>query len=374
MADSSTSIIRTTPLFEAHKTSKAKMMTFSGWQMPAFYESPMMEHRAVREQAGIFDVSHMGEIFVSGPDSLAYLQYLTVNDVSKLAIGQGHYTAFLTEQGGFVDDLLCYRIGELAYLLCVNANNIEKDFAWMQSNHRQSMRVTLTNQSIAWSQLAIQGPKSPAVITALFPDRPDLLQLPYANIATALYKGVSMYIARTGYTGERGYELYVPNEVAVALWEQALATRATTQIQPIGLGARDTLRLEACFLLYGNDMDETVSPLEAGIQWAVKFDKGDFLGRTALMQQKERGIARQLQAFRMLDAGIPRSHMSVLQEGQPVGQVTSGSHLPTLGFAGGLALLKSDIKVGDLIQVDVRGKYKTARIVKKPFYQAKTKE
>lgn len=365
--------VRTTPLFAAHKACKAKMMTFSGWQMPAFYESPMAEHRAVREHVGIFDVSHMGEVFVSGPDSLAYLQGLTINDVSKLAIGQGHYTAFLTETGGFVDDLICYRIGETDYLFCVNANNADKDFAWMQAHLPSTLRVTLDNQSTAWSQLAIQGPQSPAVITDLFPDRPDLLQLPYANIATAQYHGTLVYVARTGYTGERGYELYLPNGVAVALWDQALATHPTTQIRPIGLGARDTLRLEACFLLYGNDMDETVTPLEAGIQWAVKLDKGDFIGRAALLQQKEQGIPRQLCAFRMEEAGIPRSHMSVIQEGQVVGQVTSGSHLPTFGFGGGLALVHSHLQIGDVVYIDVRGTQKAARIVKKPFYQAKTK-
>ncbi len=366
--------IRTTPLFEAHQTCKAKMMTFSGWKMPAFYESPMAEHRAVREDVGIFDVSHMGEIFVSGRDSLAYLQHVLINDVSKLIIGQGHYTALLNEKGGFVDDLLCYRIGEESYLLCVNANNADKDFAWMQAHVPAALsQVTLDNQSVAWSQLAIQGPKSPAVMTDLFPDRPDLLLLPYAGIAAATYKGTAVYVARTGYTGERGYELYLPNGVAVALWEQALATSPTTNIRPIGLGARDTLRLEACFLLYGNDMDDGVTPLEAGVQWAVKLDKGDFIGRAALLQQKECGIPRQLYAFRMEEAGIPRSHMSVMRQGESIGQVTSGSHLPTLGFGGGLALLQSDVQVGDAIEVDVRGTLKAARIVKKPFYQAKTK-
>jgi len=366
-------------LFESQKSNHAKMMTFSGWQMPAFFESPMAEHRAVREHVGIFDVSHMGEIFVSGPDSLAFLQSLTINDVSKLTVGQGHYTAMLYETGGFVDDLICYRIAPQEYLLCVNAGNVDKVWAWVQSHRpaHSEKTLALNNQSPDWSQLAIQGPASAEVLRTLFPHHPELLDLPYAHIGSAPFgpgAGEKVWIARTGYTGEKGYELYAPNSVAVALWTQALATEPTTHIHPIGLGARDTLRLEACFLLYGNDMDETVSPLEAGIQWAVHLDKGDFIGRKALLQQKETGVPRKLCAFRMEEPGIPRSHMEVMQEGAPIGMVTSGSLLPTLGFSGGLALLPTRTQLGDRIQINIRGSLKEAVVVKKPFYMAKTKD
>lgn len=362
-----------TSLYDFHKKLGAKIIPFGGWLMPVSYSSVLEEHQTVREACGVFDVSHMGEIRVSGPESFAFLQYITINDVSKLNIGSGQYTALLRPTGGMVDDLILYRTGEDEYFLCVNAGNTDKDYAWIVEQ-KGTYQVRINNESGQWSQLALQGPKSKQLLLDILPMQ-QLDQLPYTNIFACTYMERPCYVARTGYTGEMGYEIYLSNECAGKFWCDVLEKGQRYGIRPIGLGARDTLRLEACYLLYGNDMNDSVSPLEAGISWATKLDKGDFIGKSALLNQKSSGVPRQSVAFKFLDAGIPRHGMGVYLEGRLIGEVTSGSVLPTVGGAGGLALLNTaaGITVGSEIQIDVRGKLKRAQVVKKPLYSARVK-
>lgn len=365
-----------TPLYEAHKALKAKMIPFGGWDMPVSYSTVLLEHKAVRETCGVFDVSHMGEVTVKGKGAEAFLQHITINDIARLHDGQGQYTAILNPNGGMIDDLIIYRLAANDYLICVNASNTDKDFAWIKEQSTKHQGVTVANESPHFSQLAVQGPNAPEAVAAILStsDAAKLKALAYTHIMPATYKGHGCYIARTGYTGELGFELYLPNEVASAAWDALLATAPKTGIQPIGLGARDTLRLEACYLLYGNDMNDGVSPLEAGISWAVAIDKPDFIGKSALVKQKELGVPRAMYCFVMDGDGIPRHDMEVYKGTELIGKVTSGSVLPTVGGAGGMALLDpKKVKVGDQVEVDVRGKRKLARLVKKPLYKAKVK-
>jgi len=366
---------KSTALHDLHVKAKARMVPFGGWSMPVSYEGTLAEHRTVREQCGLFDVSHMGEIEVKGPEATAFLQHMTINDIAKLKDGQGQYTAMLKPDGGMIDDLIIYRITDSAYFLCVNASNSEKDFAWLVDN-RGKFNVTITNESNQWSQLAIQGPNSKAALGHLLgpADRARFDRQEYMTMSAVRLFGRACWIARTGYTGEHGYELYMPNEIAVNCWVALLETTHTTGIKPIGLAARDTLRLEACYLLYGNDMDDTVSPLEAGIGWAVKLTKEGFIGKSALLTQKENGLKRKIQAFRMTGDGIPRQGMPCLStDGRVIGKVTSGSVLPTVGGAGGMALIDAGFREGEEFLVDVRGKTKSAKIAKRPLYSAKVK-
>jgi aminomethyltransferase len=366
--------LKRTALFECHVEAKAKIVPFSGWEMPLSYEGSLAEHQQVRTQCGIFDVSHMGEIFVSGPAAVDFLQFLTINDVSKLAPGQGQYSALLTGRGGMVDDLILYRLKDDEFLLCVNAGNIEKDHEWIASQSSK-FDVKVTNDSERWSQVAVQGPLSTECLAACFAssEAEKIARLPYMTIAKAQYKETEVLVARTGYTGEKGYEIYMPNSVAQDFWRQIL-TKNVGKLKPIGLGARDSLRLEACYLLYGSDMDETVSPLEAGISWAVKLDKPDFLGKQALVAQKEGHAMRKMIAFTMEEKAIARHGMEIYFEGQEIGRVTSGGFLPTLGLSGGMGLIYSkEAKVGDSIEIDIRGKRKLAKIVKRPLYSANVK-
>lgn len=365
--------LKKTPLHSLHKKLKAKMVPFGGWDMPVQYESVLAEHRYVREECGVFDVSHMGEIFVDGPDAIKFLQYVTINDVSRLQPGQGQYSALPTADAGFVDDLIIYRLGEQLYLCCVNASNIEKDFAWLQSQ-KKSFNVSIENQSKHWSQLAIQGPKADAALNTLLTpaDQKKIAALDYTHICEVDFSGVKGLVARTGYTGERGYEIYIPNSIA----ERCFATLLEkSTAKPIGLGARDTLRLEACYLLYGNDMDENVSPIEAGIGWAVRFDKGDFIGKDKMEKQKAGALpCRKMVAFTMTDEGIARHGMDIYAGDRKIGTVTSGSVLPSLDGAGGMALIDKDgAQLGDSVEIDIRGKRKLAKLVKRPLYSAKVR-
>lgn len=367
--------LKRTSLYDCHKTLQAKLVEFGGWEMPISYETVIAEHQTVRNACGIFDVSHMGEIFVSGPDATRFLQWLTINDINRLKPGQGQYSAFLNHDGGMIDDLIVYCLKEGSYLLCVNASNIDKDFSWVKEQSAK-FNVNVQNDSSSWSQIAVQGPNSAAAVEALLSanDKGQLATLEYMGIATFNLFGANAYIARTGYTGEHGYEIYLPNAVAVKTWDGLMATSAKTGLKPIGLGARDTLRLEACYLLYGNDMNDTVSPLEAGIAWAVRMEKDDFIGKSILTQQKEKGPARKIVCFIMEDKGIARHDMDVYVGEKRIGKVTSASFLPTLEQAGGMALIQSDAaKVGDKIEIDIRGKRKLAKIEKRPLYSARVK-
>lgn len=363
-----------TSLFEEHKKFGAKIIPFGGWLMPVSYEGVLAEHATVRENCGVFDVSHMGEVRVKGKDAVRYMQHMTINDVSKLGDSQGQYSAILNERGGFVDDLIVYRLTADDFLICVNASNTDKDFNWFKT-HTQGFNVTVTNESAQWSQLAIQGPKSYEAIATLLPDseRGHVSTLPYMGITKVKLFGKDAFVARTGYTGEKGFEVYLPNDIAAKSWQTLFEKARSVNIKPIGLGARDTLRLEAGYLLYGNDMNDDVTPLEAGIGWATRMDCGDFIGKPVLEKQKTGGLKRKLQAFKMEDSAIPRHEMAVFQNDEHVGYVSSGSALPTVGGAGGMALLNSRLKEGDRVEVDVRGKRKAARLVKRPLYTARVK-
>lgn len=362
--------LKRTQLFEEHKKSDAKIVPFGGWEMPVSYTSVLLEHAHVRNSCGIFDVSHMGEIFVSGAGALDFLQKISINDVSRLSLGQGQYSAMLNETGGMIDDLILYNIGPNKYLLCVNASNIEKDFNWLKKHSPANLEVK--DESSAWSQIAIQGPKSREALSSFLTgdDLSKARSLDYMNIMPVSLDGGFSYLARTGYTGELGYELYLPNSAVRDIWRKLIAQEF---IQPIGLGARDTLRLEAGYLLYGNDMDESTSPIEAGIGWAVRLEKGDFQGKNFIERQKLQGSPRKMHAFKLDDPGVPRSGMEVYLGDQVIGKVMSGSVLPTVGGAGGMALLLADsVKLGDKITVDIRGKRKLATVLKRPLYLSKT--
>ncbi len=364
-----------TPLYDEHKKLGAKTAPFGGWVMPISYTSVLDEHACVRTRCGIFDVSHMGEIRVRGVDAAKYLQYLTINDISRLQDGTGQYSAILQPSGGMIDDLIIYRLKLDDFLVCVNASNADKDFRWF-AEQAKNFNVQVTNESSQWGQLAVQGPASQAAVLELLAvsEHSRLNAMDYMQIAAFDVGGQKCLVARTGYTGEHGYELYLPTTVLVSVWQGFIATKPKTGLQPIGLGARDTLRLEACYLLYGNDMDETVSPLEAGIGWAVRLEAGDFIGRATLQRQKQDGVPRAMIAFKFEDAGVPRHGMDVYIGDRRIGTVTSGSVLPTVGGAGGMALVEAKTAVvGDQIEVDVRGKRKLARVLKRPLYLAKVK-
>ncbi|MFW7378333.1 MAG: glycine cleavage system aminomethyltransferase GcvT [Oligoflexus sp.] len=371
--------LQKTALYEAHKQLKARMVPFGGWSMPIQYEGVIAEHHKVRQSCGIFDVSHMGELRVKGSDATAFLQYATVNDVTRLANGGGQYTAMLNHEGGMVDDLILYRLTDDDYLLCVNAANTEKDEAWLRglltTEACSSFQLNLSNESAQWSQIAVQGPTSPQAMKAILDSKyhEALEALGYMKIIPVNLFGEDAWLARTGYTGEAGYEIYLPNAVAVSCWEALLEKGGAA---PIGLGARDTLRLEACYLLYGNDMDDHVSPIEAGISWAVKADKGEFVGKKRVLQDLDPKFTerRKMLGFLLTEKGIPRAGMDIFKDGVKIGSVTSGSYLPTLDGAGGMALIsKNGAGLDDNVEIDIRGKRKLAKIVKRPLYSPKVK-
>ena len=380
-----------TPLYDIHRALGAKMLPFGGWLMPVTYTSVLEEHRQVRNSAGLFDVSHMGELRVKGTGAEAFLQRATINDLGRLSDGRGQYTALLNEQGGVIDDLILYRLNCDDFLLCVNASNIEKDYLWLAELLKDQQAtgngmvgeasvtgddVSLTNDSSEWAQLAVQGPKSREAMEAVFDGDTlsELQNLTYMGICKGRFEDQELLIARTGYTGEFGYELYLPSDLAPKLWS-VLLENSNNRLAPIGLGARDTLRLEACYLLYGNDMNEGVTPLEAGIGWATRLDKEFFVGQEALQKQQESGLTRRLVAFKLEEAGVPRQGMTVFGDQDTVGAVTSGSVLPILGGAGGLALVSTEFSaIGTELSIDIRGKRKLARVVKKPLYSARVNQ
>ena len=369
--------LRKTSLYHHHIDQQAKMIPFGEWLLPLSYESVLQEHHHVRSHVGIFDVSHMGEIFVRGLDAKNFLQTMTINDLEQLKVGNSQYSAILTPKGGIIDDLLIYNTSKHEYLLCVNAANTTKDFLWLSEHSNKYQNLGVTNESEQWAQIAIQGPNSLAVLEqALQEHHKEIQSLTYGGILTLLYQNKTCYLSRTGYTGEKGYELYIPNKLASSIWELLLQTNPLTKVKPIGLGARDTLRLEVCYLLYGQDMNEEISPLEAGIAWATKLNKPmDFIGKEALIFQKENGLKRKLFAFQMIDTAIPRQGMDIYKNEKKIGVVTSGSVLPSLGSKGGMALLqKHNVELSDCISIDIRGKRKKAKIVNRPMYQPKIKD
>jgi len=365
----SPSPLKRTPLYEAHKALGGKLVSFGGWEMPVEYAGLAEEHRAVRERAGLFDVSHMGEIRVRGRGALAAVQQLTCNDAAALVDGQAHYTAFLTERGTFVDDLLTYRLAEDDYLLVVNAANTPKDVAWAKRAERPD--ASIEDESPIWAQIALQGPRSAEILQPL--TEVELAPIRNYHFGAGKVCGAPAIVSRTGYTGEDGFEVYAHPDAARRIWDAILESGRPFGIQPAGLGARDTLRLEAKMALYGNDIDDTTTPWEADLGWIVKMKKGDFSGRAALEAQRAAGIPRKLVGFEVKGRGIARhGHaLTVDATGEP-GIVTSGTQTPTLGKAIGLAYLPAgSAEPGTAFTVDVRGRAVPAVVVPTPFYKRK---
>ncbi len=357
-----------TPLNAAHKALGARMVPFGGWEMPVQYAGVIEEHLAVRGKAGLFDVSHMGEIEVRGSEALALVQRLTTNDAARLVDGQVQYSALCYPDGGVVDDVTLYRSSATHFLFCVNAANTDKDFAWMQQVHAESgiAGATLTNRSSEFAQLALQGPRAEAILARL--TSVPLAGIAYYHFGEGEVAGVPALVSRTGYTGEDGFELYFPATAAVDLWNRLLEAGQTDGLVPVGLGARDTLRLEKGYALYGHELSPAITPLEAGLGWIVKLEKGDFIGRDALVNQKAAGIPRKLVGLVMAERGIPREGYPVYAGDVLVGAVTSGTMSPSLKNGIALALIESSCAVsGSELLVGIRDRKLRAKIVKPPF-------
>lgn len=350
-----------------HIEAGAKMLPFAGYNMPIEYTGIRDEHMAVRNGVGVFDVSHMGEIWIKGQNALDFVQYVTSNDASKLVPGQAQYSCFPNGKGGIVDDLLVYNYEPDKYLLVVNASNTEKDYNWLVANNK--FKVEIENASDNIAQLAIQGPMATAVMQKLTDI--DLKSITYYQFKTGKFAGVdNVIISATGYTGAGGFEIYFYNEYASQIWNAIFEAGKEYDIKPIGLGARDTLRLEMGFCLYGNDIDDLTSPLEAGLGWITKFTQGkDFIDKDFLVNQKELGIKKRLRGFKMIDKGIPRHEYEITDaDGKVIGNVTSGSISPKLGIGIGLGYIKyENSEIGNEIFISIRGKLLKAEIVKVPF-------
>ena len=353
-----------TPLFDAHRRHGARMVEFAGWDMPVQYRGLLEEHQAVRTAAGLFDVSHMGEVVFRGPKALAALQAVFTNDLGKAADGQAQYGCLCRESGGIVDDVVVYRRGAEDLLVCVNAANRQKDFEWL-AGHAGGADVR--NESDEWAQIALQGPQAPAILARCC--ELDLSRIGTYRFAHGRVLGAEALVARTGYTGEDGFELFVRPGDATRLWDGLLEAGAPEGILPCGLGCRDSLRLEMAYRLYGSDMDDETTPLEAGLGWVVKLDKGEFVGRDALRRQKEAGLSRKLVGFQLTGAGIARHGYPAVRDGRPVGVVTSGTKSPSLGTSVGLAYLPPALAAeGSTFAVEIRGRPVAAAVVKTPFY------
>ncbi len=357
-----------TPLYETYKEMGAKTIDFGGWALPVQFSSIKEEHEAVRTRAGLFDVSHMGEVEVTGDRALAYLQKMMTNDLSKLMVNGAQYTAMCYENGGTVDDLLVYKHAEDHYLLVVNAANTEKDFSWLQDHLEQG--VSIKNISNQMAQLAIQGPKAESILQRL--TKTDLNKIGFFKFQNeVMIDGLKVMVSRTGYTGEDGFELYTAWEDAPSLWNVILSAGESENILPCGLGARDTLRFEAKLALYGQELTKDISPLEAGIGFAVKTKKeADFIGKSALQAQRENGLERKLVGIEMIDRGIPRTHYPVYVGEEVIGEVTTGTQSPTLKKNIGLALIKKEYtELGTELHVEIRKKRLSAKVVPSPFYK-----
>jgi len=355
-----------TPLYEEHQAAKAKLIDFGGWEMPVQYAGVIAEHQAVRKKAGLFDTSHMGEIDVRGKDALAYVQMLITNDVSRLLDGKILYSPMCYPTGGIVDDLLVYRYDSEHFFIVVNASNTDKDYTWMLEQVKD-FKVTVDNVSDQYVQLALQGPLAETILQGI--TNVNLSKLIYYTFTQGEVDGIPCLISRTGYTGEDGFEIYCSPEFGRQLWRKILEIGAADGVQPIGLGARDTLRFEARLPLYGNELGREITPLEAGIGFFVKFDKENFIGKAALMIQKEQGVPRKLVGLEMIGRGIARSHYPLQKDGEDIGFVTSGSFSPTLNKNIALGLIRADLAVqGEVLDVLIREKAVQAKIIPSLFY------
>jgi aminomethyltransferase len=375
------SMLKRTPLFETHQRHGARLVEFGGWEMPVQYSSITDEHLCVRRACGLFDICHMGEVMVGGPAAADFLNATLTNDISKLAAGQGQYTLLCNERGGVVDDLYAYRLGELDYLLIINASRIADDVAWLEQRLAAFPRhaeVALQNISDAMGALALQGPKAASFIDGVFPGAstagtlaPNVSALVKNQVGQWNFEGHSVWIARTGYTGEDGFELVAEAALMPQLWERLLAAGHVACIQPCGLGARDTLRTEVCYPLYGHELDENTTPIEAGVSFAVALDKGGFTGRDVLAPQKANGPAKKCVGFKMTEKSAPpRPHYAIFAGGEKVGEVVSGTQSPSLNVGIGMGYVPAQFAApGTAIEIEIRGRRFAAEVVKKPIYR-----
>lgn len=357
--------MRRTPLYEAHRTAGARLVEFAGWEMPVQYSGIIEEHTAVRTRAGLFDVSHMGEIEVRGAGALAACQRLTTNDVARLGDGQAQYTLLCLPEGGVVDDVIVYRRSATRYFFCVNASNRDVDFAWMREQTREAEVIDCSDD---YAQIALQGPRAGTILgrlTALALDR-----VPSFAFVEGPVAGFDALLAHTGYTGEDGWEIYCAPSAARGLWDALLESGVVDGLQPAGLGARDTLRLEAALPLYGHELSRDTTPLEAGLSRFVRMEKGPFIGRDSLDRQRKEGLRRTLVGIELRDPGIARQGYAVHHDGAPVGEITSGTKSPTLNRAIALAYVGAQVgATGTRLAVEIRGRMAAAEVVRRPFYR-----
>ncbi len=356
---------RRTPLNEAHRKLGARMVDFVGWDMPVQYSSVIGEHEAVRTAVGLFDVSHMGEVEFSGPGALETVNALISNDLARISDGQAVYAGLLDEQGTFVDDIVAYRFSPERIFICVNSSNREKDFAWMKAHAKG---VKPVDRGDDFAQIAVQGPKAAGLVQRL--TKTDTSRIGTYRFAEGQVAGVKCIISRTGYTGEDGFELYCAPDDAVKLWDALLTEGQQDGVKPCGLGSRDSLRTEMKFALYGNDIDDKHTALEAGLGWIVKLDKPTFIGKDALVAQKAAGVKRRLVGFEVTGSGIPRHGYAIHKDGKPVGEVTSGTMGPSVKKPIGIGYVPAELAAeGSTFDVDIRGRPVPAVVVKTPFYK-----
>ena len=376
--------MKRTPLYAAHQRLGGKLIEFGGWEMPVQYTSITDEHLAVRKAAGIFDISHMGEVMISGPGAEAFLNQTLTNDLRKLAPGQGQYTLMCNARGGVIDDLYAYRLTTNEYLLIINASRIDADVAWLEAQLTAfpgRSAVQLRNTSDTTGALAVQGPRVVEFIDACFPGASTggtivarVTDLKKNQIARFTLAGDTLWIGRTGYTGEDGFEVVAPSQRIEAIWNQLLAAGQPHELKPAGLGARDTLRTEVCYPLYGHELDENITPIEAGVGFFVALDKGEFIGRSVLADQKAKGPAKKLVAFKMTDRSAPpRPHYAIWSTGPgaaKIGEVASGTQSPSLGVGIGMGYVPpASAKSGTPVEIEIRGKRASAVLVPKPIYR-----
>lgn len=373
--------LKRTPLFASHQRLGGKLIEFGGWEMPVQYSSIVDEHLAVRRAAGIFDISHMGEVCVSGPSAEAFLNRTLTNDIRKLAVGQGQYTLMCNERGGVVDDLYAYRLGDDEYLLIVNASRIDADWDWLQEQYESAAvggEIRIKNASDEFGAVAVQGPRVIEFINNVVPGGSisgtfvsKATDLKKNELGTFVFDAATIHVARTGYTGEDGFEIIAPSENIEAVWTRALAVGHQGCLQPAGLGARDTLRTEVCYPLYGHELDENTTPIEAGVGFFVSLDKGDFIGRNVLAEQKANGTKKKLVAFKMTEKSAPpRPHYPIWACDSSIGEVVSGTQSPSLNVGIGMGYVPPQFaKAGTKIEIEIRGKRAAAETVPKPIYR-----
>jgi aminomethyltransferase len=368
MTEPASAPLKKTALHATHVALGARMVPFAGWEMPVEYSGITAEHLAVRSAAGLFDVSHMGEIEIAGKDALAVVQHISSNDASRLQVNQAHYAALTTPEGTFVDDMLVYRFAPSHFLLVVNSSNVDKDYAWIGEHAKKAGDAAIVNSSDRYALIAVQGPRAKHIVQSLTAIELDAMK--YYWFAHGEIAGVRGTVSRTGYTGEDGFEIFCPPAMAARVWDAVSTAGKADGLIPCGLGARDTLRLEAAMRLYGNDIDDTTTVLEADLNWVIGWKKESFLGRSALQRQKESGLTRKLVGFAMVDRAIARHGHAVMSDDEKVGYVTSGTQTPFLKKAIGMAYVPSHMTaLGTELDIDIRGRRAKAIVVELPFYK-----